>query len=205
MSAGVLPYSPASERNREPILQALRPRMPDRGTVLEIGAGTGQHAVFFAAALPGLTWLPTERPGEMAGLQARLDAEGPPNLLAARSLDVFQDSWPVGPFAAAYTANTAHIMPWEGVCAMLAGVSAVLAAGAPCFIYGPFKVDDAFTTPSNRLFDQDLRCRAPHMGLRDVAALESQARRHQMRLEERLDMPANNFLLVLRKSGNLDP
>jgi len=200
MSTQPLPFAPASERNRRPILDALSPRMPATGRLLEVGAGTGQHAVFLAQAFPGLSWLATDCRSELPGLQARLDAEGGTNLLPARPLDVLRDEWPRGPFEAAFTANTAHIMPWSAVQAALAGFGAVLATGAPLFIYGPFRIDGTFTTESNRQFDQELRQRAPHMGLRDLEAVESEASRHQLELQERLDMPANNFMLVFRKT-----
>lgn len=196
-----LPFSPASERNKAPILNTLRGRMPAAGRLLEIGAGSGQHAVFMAPEFPRLAWLPTDRGVELPGLQARLDAEGSANIRPALALDVLADEWPAGPFAAAFSANTAHIMGWDGVCATLAGLGRCLAPGAPYFLYGPFNVNGKFTAPSNAAFDADLRARDAAMGLRDVAALEAEAARHHIDLEERLEMPANNFLLVFRKRG----
>lgn len=205
MSEPVLPFAPASERNREPILDALRPRMPSRGRLLEIGAGTGQHAVYMAPAFPGIRWLATDRDDELPGLQARLDVEGEARLPRALALDVQFDDWPEGPFQAAYTANTLHIMSWAACQATLSGVGRILADEAPFFVYGPFKVGDRFTTESNRRFDRSLKARAAHMGLRDIAALESEAARHHLRLEERLEMPANNFLLVFRRARDAKP
>jgi len=198
--SGPLPFSDASARNRAPIRNGLAPRLPPSGRVLEIGAGSGQHAVFLAAAFPQLQWLPTERADQLPGLQARLDAEGGPNILPARALDVTVGPWPRGPFEAAFTANTAHIMPWEAVCDMLDGVAARLAPGAAFFIYGAFNVGGEFTAPSNRQFDANLRAMDPAMGVRDVEALESRAGRRQMVLEECIPMPSHNFLLVFRKT-----
>lgn len=194
-----LPYSPAADRNRAPILEALRGRMPQAGRLLEIGAGSGQHAVYLAKQFPAIQWLPSERGDALPGLVARLRLEGGPNLLPARILDVVSDAWPAGLFAAAYSANTAHIMPWEAVRAMLRGLGDCLQPGAPLFLYGPFNVDGQFTAPSNAAFDASLRRQDPRMGLRDLDALESCAAGHQLQLQERIDMPANNFLLVFRK------
>jgi len=193
-----LPWCAASQRNRVPILAALRPRLVRVGRLLEIGAGSGQHAVYLARAFPGLQWLPTDRREVLPGLQGRIDAEGPANLQPARALDVLLDPWPQGPFDAAYSANTAHIMPWPAVCATLAGLGRCLAPDAQFFLYGPFNVGGDYTAPSNRAFDVDLRARDPSMGLRDVDALETEAARHQLILEERVTMPANNLLLVFR-------
>lgn len=201
--SGPLPFSDASARNRVPIRDALAPRLPPLGRVLEIGAGSGQHAVFMAAAFPNLQWLPTDRATQLPGLQARLVAEGGPNMLRARALDVTVGPWPRGPFEAAFTANTAHIMPWSAVIAMLEGVAGCLAPGAAFFVYGAFKVGGEFTTASNRAFDANLRAMDPVMGVRDLEALESHAARLQMELEECLPMPSNNFLLVLRMKAEL--
>lgn len=190
-----LPFSPAAERNREPIARVLADWLPRSGTVLEIGAGSGQHAVAFAGQFPALAWQPSEHPSALAGLAARVDAAGLSNLRPALALDVLGASWPPGPFAAAFSANTAHIMSWPAVRAMFAGVSRVLAAGAPFCLYGPFLVDGIPTTPGNWAFDASLRARDPAMGLRDIGALDSLAREHQMSLRERRAMPADNFML----------
>jgi len=203
--SGPLPYSDASARNRIPIRDALAPRLPSAGRVLEIGAGSGQHAVFLAAAFPGLRWLATDRPEQLPILQARLDDEGGPNVLPAQALDVTSGRWPPESFEVVFSANTAHIMAWQAVGAMLKGVGGCLTPGGRFFLYGAFNVGGTFTAPSNRAFDANLRARDPAMGVRDVEALERRAQDHQMVLEERIPMPNNNFLLVFRKTTEVTP
>ncbi|MDX1379846.1 MAG: DUF938 domain-containing protein [Xanthomonadales bacterium] len=194
-----LPHSPAAERNKQPILEVLQRVFPARGRVLEIAAGSGQHAVHFAAAMPGLDWLPSDRTEALPGLHARIEAEGPSNLRAPRALDVVADAWPDGPFDAAYSANSAHIMPWAAVESMFRGIAARLRDGAPFCLYGPFTFGGEHTAASNSAFERRLRAEAPHQGLRDVDALETLASGLQMVLDEAVPMPANNFTLVFRK------
>lgn len=195
----VCSFSGAAERNRQPILDKLRALLPKRGTVLEIGSGTGQHAVFFSQNLPWLLWQPSDREKNLAGLEALFSVEGNDRILPVLKLDVISDPWPGCCYEAAYSANTAHIMPWDAVVAMFAGVSAHLVPGARFCLYGPFNVDNCFTSESNAKFDARLRSEDPDMGIRDMAAIESLARLHQMQLEHQLAMPANNFILVFRK------
>jgi cyclopropane fatty-acyl-phospholipid synthase-like methyltransferase len=198
-ATAALPFAPAPERNKRPILEQLLMLLPATGSLLEIGAGTGQHAVFFAARFPGLVWQATERADELAGLQRRLAVEGGPNLPPPLALDVSRDCWPAGPFSAAFSANTTHIMSWEAVCAMFAGVGACLRPNSPFCLYGPFRRHGEHTAPSNASFDREIRARSPQMGLRDMEALATLARGHAMLLERVIDMPANNFLLVFRR------
>lgn len=195
----VCSFSGAAERNRQPILDKLRALLPKRGTVLEIGSGTGQHAVFFSQNLPWLLWQPSDREKNLAGLEALFSVEGNDRILPVLKLDVISDPWPGCCYEAAYSANTAHIMPWDAVVAMFAGVSAHLVPGARFCLYGPFNIDNCFTSESNAKFDARLRSEDPDMGIRDMAAIESLARLHQMQLEHQLAMPANNFILVFRK------
>ena len=195
-----LPYSEACERNQAPILEWLLEILPQRGRVLEVGSGTGQHVVHFAPAFNKLSWQPSEREESLEGLNARIRAEAPANVLPAILLDV-RAAWPHERFDACYSANTAHIMSWAEIRAMFAGVGTRLRPGAPLCIYGPFKDNGTFTSESNRLFDQDLRSRNPDMGLRDIRDLEALAQEHDMRLAARHAMPANNLLLVFTKNG----
>lgn len=168
--------------------------------MLEIGSGTGQHAVFFAQRLPGILWQPSDREENLAGLEARFSAESNKNILPLLKLDVIRDSWPDTFFDAAFSANTAHIMPWEAVVAMFTGVAARLVSDARFCLYGPFNIDACFTSQSNANFDAHLRAQDPKMGIRDMAEIENLANLHQMSLEQKLVMPANNFILVFKKS-----
>lgn len=198
-----MPFSPASERNRGPIWAAMASRLPERGALLEIGSGTGQHAVYMAPRCPRLTWLPTDRESVLPGLQARLDREGSPNIRTARRLDVSSDDWPEERFEVGYSANTTHIMSWTEVEAMFAGLSRVLRFGAMFFLYGPFRVRGAHTSPGNEAFDLGLRREDPAMGLRDIVDLESLAQRNHFQLLEPVSLPANNLLLVFtREAGH---
>ena len=193
-------FSSAAERNRQPILDQLQVLIPHHGSVLELGSGTGQHAVFFTQQLPDLLWQPTDREENLAGLSARFEAEGNDNILPPLQLDVIYDSWPGYIYDAAFSANTAHIMPWDAVVAMFTGVSAHLDIHARFCLYGPFNIDNCFTSQSNAHFDASLRARDSRMGIRDMAMIESLADLHDMRLEFKLAMPANNFILVFKKS-----
>lgn len=193
-------FSSAAERNRQPILGQLQFLIPQNGSVLEIGSGTGQHAVFFTQKLPGLVWQPSDRVENLAGLDARFAAEGNGNILPPIKLDVMHDTWPKRFYDAAYSANTAHIMPWNAVVAMFAGVAIHLETGGRFCLYGPFNVDTRFTSESNAHFDAHLRAEDPSMGIRDMAAIESLASLHHIPLEQKHAMPANNFFLVFKKS-----
>lgn len=195
-----LPYSESCERNKAPILEVLQQILPSDGNILEIGSGTGQHIVHFAPHFPALQWQPSDRDEHLQGLTARVRREGSPNILPPIKLDVLEQ-WPEGIFDAAYSANTAHIMGWDAVCATFAGLGAHLAAGGLYCLYGPFNQDGRYTSDSNRVFDSHLRSRDPEMGLRDLAALESLASRRQMILHKQFPMPANNQILVFRKKG----
>lgn len=195
-----IPFSSAAERNRQPILDQLRRLLPERGTALEIGSGTGQHAVFFSQNLPGLFWQPSDRGAYLPGLETCFTAEGNKRILPLLKLDVIRDAWPGRSYEAAYSANTAHIMPWEAVVAMFAGVSAHLLPQARFCLYGPFNIDQCFTSESNAAFDARLRAEDSQMGIRDMAEIESLANLHHMELELKLAMPANNFMLVFRKA-----
>jgi len=196
-----IPLSSAAERNGAPILDALRELLPNEGSVLEIGSGTGQHAIFMTQNLPDIRWQPSDREENQAGLDACFSAGGNERILPMLKLDVVSDPWPGRSYDAAYSANTAHIMSWEAVIAMFAGVGAHLLTGARFCLYGPFNIDNRFTSDSNAEFDSYLRARDSQMGIRDMAAIENLARLHQLHLEQKIAMPANNFMLVFEKMG----
>jgi cyclopropane fatty-acyl-phospholipid synthase-like methyltransferase len=190
----------ACERNREPIAARLAEWLPARGRVLEIGSGTGQHAVYFGERFPGIVWQTSDVAGNHPGIRARIEAAGLGNVLEPLELDVARGRWPQGPFDAVYTANTAHIMPMETVAMMFAGVDAVLAAAGFFFLYGPVNRRGEFTSPSNLAFDAELRARDPRMGLRDDRALLEFARTAGLELAADYVMPANNRSLVFRRA-----
>jgi cyclopropane fatty-acyl-phospholipid synthase-like methyltransferase len=192
------PYSEACDQNRRPIFAALAPRVADCSTLLEIGSGTGQHAVYFGGDLPQLSWQTSDQVAQHPGIVRWLDEAGLDNVLPPLALDVLVDDWPHGPYDAVFSANTAHIMPERAVSAMFAGVGRVLAPEGPFLLYGPFSYDGRHTAPSNRSFDQWLRARDPQMGVRDLAWLRAQAGIAGLTLAEDLEMPVNNRLLVWR-------
>jgi len=192
------PHSPSSDRNREPILAVLRERFADRRRVLEIGSGTGQHAVHFAAALPALTWQCTEREENLPGIRMWLDEAALPNTPAPITLDV-NGTWPTARYDAVFSANTLHIMGWPEVERMFAALPAVLDDDATLVIYGPFTMDGRHTSESNAAFDATLRARAPHQGVRDVAAVDALARAIGFAPVENRVMPANNRCLAWRR------
>ena len=195
-----LPFSGASERNRQPILDQLIDLFPNKGTVLEIGSGTGQHAVFFTRYLAGIHWQPTDRAENLAGLELQFATEGNPRICEPLKLDVLKDPWPEGFYAAAFSANTAHIMPWVAVQAMFAGVAKHLLSDTRFCLYGPFNIDGAYTSPGNAQFDASLRRQDPKMGIRDMSDVESLSNSHHLFLEQKIAMPANNFILVFAKN-----
>lgn len=192
----MLPHSAASERNQEPIFSILGPALAERSRVLEIGSGTGQHAVYFSRQLPHLTWQPTDRAGCLDGLLARVSQLGPPNLLAPLELDVTQAAWPDVRPDAVFTANTLHIMSWPEVEALFAGLGRILEPGAWLGIYGPFRYAGAHTAPSNEAFDRELRGRDPASGVRDYEAVARLASAQGLVAEADHGMPANNCLLT---------
>jgi hypothetical protein len=194
-----LPYSEACERNKGPILGGIRPLLTRPAHLVEIGAGTGQHAVHFARALPHVSWQPTDRVEYLPGLAARISAEGPPNLLAPLELDVEWSRWPVDDVDAIYTANTLHIMSWPEVVALMRGIGIVARPDALLMIYGPFRYAGRYTSDSNAHFDAMLRERDPASGLRDIEAVVTLGEAQGFRLDLDLQMPANNQLLILRR------
>lgn len=199
-----LPYSDACERNKEPILAVLRRYLADTaGLVLEVGSGTGQHAVHFARHLPQLTWQPTDQAEELAALNARVGIGGPCNLLPALELDVADRRWPCDSDSvdAVFSANTLHIMDWKHVQAFFRGVGRVLRPEGLLIVYGPFRYSGQYTSHSNHAFDDALRRRDPASGIRDFEAVDALANAQALTLVEDVAMPANNQTLVWRKAA----
>jgi cyclopropane fatty-acyl-phospholipid synthase-like methyltransferase len=196
-------YAPATLRNREPIGEVLLQVLPQTGQVLEIGSGSGEHAVFFAASFPALTWQPTDAHSECLASIAAWRAEADlPNLRAPRHLDVCGPAWPAADdqvFDAVVNINMIHIAAWEVCQGLMAGAARVLRGEGILLLYGPFKVAGRHTAPSNAAFDASLKAMDPRFGVRDVAAVAAEAARHGLMLEKQVQMPANNFLLVFRR------
>jgi len=195
------PFAPACERNREPILSVLRAHFADRTHVLEIGSGTGQHAVHFAAALPHLVWQTSDVPENLPGIRQWLDEANLPNTPAPIELDVGGAAWPSERYDALFSANTLHIMSWPEVEQLFAHIARIATADAKLAIYGPFNVDGKFTSASNAAFDESLKARAPHMGIRDRAAVDALARKAGFALIDDAAMPANNRTLVWQRQA----
>lgn len=194
-------HSPATLRNRDPILAVLRQALPPEGVVLEIAAGTGEHACWFAPRLPGLTWQPSDADPEcLASIAAWVAEEDAPNLRAPLALDVRVRPWPLSGLAAIYCANMIHISPFEATHALMAGAGESLAAGGVLVLYGPFKLAGRHTAPSNQAFDADLRTRDPRWGVRDLEAVDALARAAGLIADSQVEMPANNLCVVWRKA-----
>lgn len=203
------PFAPACERNREPILSVLREHFADRRRVLEIGSGTGQHAVAFAAALPHLVWQTSDRGENLPGIQMWLDEAALPNTPAPLVFDIATQQAPASRegdaasaaprFDAIFSANTLHIMSWKEVEALFAALPALTSADAKLVIYGPFNYGGKFTSASNAAFDESLKRSVPHMGIRDFADVNRLAQSDGFALLDDVAMPANNRCLVWRK------
>ena len=219
------PYAPSCERNRDPILEVLRVHFAEVRHVLEIGSGTGQHAVHFAAAMPWLQWQCSDRAGHLPGIRAWLDEAMLPNTPVPVELEVANGSWPSAKFDAVFTANTLHIMGWKEVEALFVDLGEMLAFAPPearadarsplppsapspargegfvLAVYGPFNYGGDFTSDSNRAFDASLRARDPRMGIRDFEAVDGLARGIGLDLVDDIAMPANNRCLLWRRGG----
>jgi hypothetical protein len=194
--------SPATARNRGPILEVLRSRLPASGLVLEVAAGAGEHAVYNAQAFPDLQWRPTDVDAQaLESIAAWRAAARLPNLLPALRLDAADpDGWPVAQADGVVSINMVHISPWAATEGLMAGAARVLPSGGGLFLYGPFFESDVPTAPSNRDFDEGLRRRNSEWGIRRLEAVAAAADAQGLVLTERVSMPANNLTLVFRKA-----
>jgi len=189
-------------RNREPILDVLKRVLPPAGLVVEIASGSGEHAVFFAEALPGISWQPTDIDvAALASIAAHRAAAGVANLLAPMRLDTTVEPWPVARADVIVCNNMIHISPWAVTEALMWGAARVLPAGGVLFLYGPYKIGGRHTAPSNEEFDISLRARNPEWGIRDLADVTALAARHGLTLAETVPMPANNLSVILRRGA----
>lgn len=193
------PFAESCVQNREPIIAVLRDVFADCRRVLEIGSGTGQHAVYFAPELPHLVWQTADVTQHHAGIRAWLDEAALPNVLPPLALDVNQPDWPGERYDAVFSANTLHIMGWPEVERFFAGVGTVLEPGGVLAVYGPFNYNGTFTSDSNARFDAWLKSRDPASGVRDFEAVDALARAQGLVLQQDVAMPANNRTLVWRR------
>jgi len=192
--------SPSVARTREPILAVLRRVLPERGHVLEIASGTGEHAVFFAAALPNLVWHPTDQDAlALRSIAAHRAAAGLSNLAPPLPLDASASDWPVSHADAVVAINMVHISPWSATEGLMRGSERILPPGGILYLYGAYKENGIHTAPSNAVFDESLRARHPDWGVRDVVDVAHLADTHGLVLVERIPMPANNLSLVFRR------
>ena len=192
------PHAPSCDRNQGPILEVLKGCFSDRKQVLEVGSGTGQHAVYFAAAMPWLTWQTADMAESLPGIRMWLDEAGLPNLPPPLELEA-GGPWPKGPYDAVFSSNTLHIMGWPEVQKLFAALDAVMGPDAVLAVYGPFNYEGRFTSESNAQFDVWLKQRSAASGIRDFEAVNALAESIGLRLLADHAMPANNRTLVWRR------
>jgi len=197
------PHAPAVLRNRDPILEILRRVLPERGRVLEIASGTGEHVAYFAPRLSeDLIWQPSDRsPDSVNAIDLYAAESGAPNILPAAIVDVLNDAWEVGDADAVLCCNMFQVSPMEAVDGLFQGAAKLLPDGAPLLLYGPYKRHGAHISESNAIFDDGLKTRNPRWGVRCLdSEVLPRAEEHGFAAEDILPMPANNFMIVLRKS-----
>ncbi len=194
-------FSPASQRNKQVILETLKNHAPSRGDTLEIACGSGEHAIHFAAAFPNLNWQPTDiEPSHIESVNAHASAEGINNLKPAIHLNVTQKDWSVGKVDLIFNANMIHISPWQCTLGLMAGAGRHLKSGGILFMYGPYMKEGQHTAPSNASFDATLRSRDENWGIRAIEDVVAIAEQHQLSLHDLIPMPANNFCVIYKKT-----
>jgi Protein of unknown function (DUF938) len=197
-------HAPATARNREHILDVLARALPPSGVVLEIASGSGEHAAFFAARMPGLTWQPSDADADArASVEAYRAESGLANLLAPLTIDARSDvaSWGIAHAEAIVCVNMIHIAPWASCEGLMRGAAHLLGEGGVLYLYGPFKRDGRHTAPSNESFDLGLRARDPSWGVRDLADVTREAAANGLAFVEVVEMPANNLSVVFVRPG----
>jgi hypothetical protein len=198
-------YLPHVARNREPILAVLRRVLPATGLVVEIGSGSGEHAAYFASALPALTWQPTDCDAEaLASIDAHRAHAGASNLLAPLDLDATSLAWPIKRADALLCMNVIHIAPWAVAQGVMAGAARLLPKGSVVYLYGPYRIEGRHTAASNQAFDGWLRSQDSRWGVRDLGDVVQLAAENGFDLMETISMPANNFSVVFRRSKRSD-
>jgi len=198
--AGQRRSAPAALRNREPIAEVLSEWLPDRGLVLEIASGTGEHAVFFAERFPQLEWQPSDvHPDALGSIEAWRQEKGLENVRSPIVLDASAMDWPIASADAVLSINMVHISPWASALGLIDGAARLLPTGGPLILYGPWLKEDVPTVPSNLAFDADLKARDPEWGLRTVEEFAAAAEKRALVVAQTRAMPANNLMLLLRK------
>ncbi|MFV1998348.1 MAG: DUF938 domain-containing protein [Acidiferrobacterales bacterium] len=193
------PHADACDRNRDPILEVIRPWLSNSGRVLEIGSGTGQHAVYFSRQLPHLTWIASDKQDAHAGIRLWLEEAGLPNTSGPVLLDLAQEPWPEVDADVVFTANTMHIISWPLVQALFSGVGCLLQSRGLFMVYGPFNYDGRFTSDSNSRFDRWLKDRDTNSGIRNFEDVDAMAQNAGLELCDDIEMPANNRILVWKR------
>jgi len=193
-------FSEACERNKDVILSTIKPLLRDKKKLLEIGSGNGQHAVYFSEHLPWLSWQTSDCVENHADIDEWINGYGGNNIKRPLDLNVLNDLWPDGFFDAIYSANTAHIMSWDAVQAFFAGVGNILRKDGLFILYGPFNYNGTFTSESNRKFEDWLKSVDPKRGIRDFEAVNQLAQASSLSLLDDIEMPANNRILVWKKT-----
>lgn len=192
--------APAAARNRQPILDVLQPRLPERGLVLEIASGTGEHVVHYAAARPGLTFQPSDPDADArASIDDWVRTTGLDNVRPALEIDVTRATWPVERADAVLCCNMIHIAPWEAAVGLVTGAARLLPPGGLLFTYGPYRRGGRHTAPSNEAFDADLKRRNPAWGVRDLEAVTELALGQGFGKPDIVEMPANNLSLLFKR------
>jgi len=200
-ASGVRRSAPAALRNREPIAEVLAEWLPESGLVLEIASGTGEHAIYFARRFPALEWQPSDVHADALQSISEWRAETRlPNVHRPLVLDAASADWPVDRADAVLSINMVHISPWKSALGLIDGAARVLRPGAPLIMYGPWIKDDVPTVESNLAFDADLKQRDPEWGLRSVEEFAAEAEKSGLMLEATRAMPANNLMLLFRRS-----
>jgi hypothetical protein len=195
-------HSAAAGRNRAPIFDVLRKILPERGLVLEVASGSGEHVVHFAAGAPGLTFAPSDpSPQARDSIAAWIACTGVANVPAPLALDASDDSWPITHADALICINMIHISPWAATEGLFCNAGRILPPGSPLYLYGPFRRDGAHTAPSNAEFDMWLRAQDSRWGVRDVETVTSLARQSGFEGPDIIEMPANNLSLIFRRAA----
>jgi SAM-dependent methyltransferase len=193
-------HAPATERNRDAIAAVLREVLPERGLLLEVAAGTGEHAVYLAPLFPGLRWQPSDPDYEaISSIEAWQADSAADNLLAPVLLDAASDTWPIDRADAILCINMVHISPWAATEGLMRGAARLLPPGGPLILYGPYRRAGVETAPSNEAFEASLKARDPAWGLRDLEAVQAEAQGQGLAFERLYEMPANNLSLVFRR------